>query len=151
MLIHRGSILAAKIDEKSRSIFDAFLNNSRGGSGGTGGVPLKTEYGLTRDRKYVLHAATSTWTVLRRILGVSGYPWTSILGSWGGPWRPFWGSGGTPGRLWRAGGSKGRLPGLGSLHFKRFWNAKGSQKAPKMEPNSLTNRFKHVSKLWSDF
>ena len=60
-------------------------------------------------------------------LGVFGWPLPSILGAKG-----------TPGRLWRAGGSKDRLPGLGSLHFMRFLIPKGSEKFPKMELNSKT-------------
>ena len=63
----------------------------------------------------------------------------------------FGGSGGTLGRLWRAGGSKDRLPKLRPLHFKRFWSPKGAQKGSKMELKSLTNRLKNPSKFWLDF
>ena len=85
------------------------------------------------------------------VLGVLGCPGESILGSRGGLGPPFWGSGGTPGRLWRAGGFKDRLPGLGPHHFERFWRPKGAQTAPKMDLKSLKNRFKNLSKKWLDF
>ena len=45
--IHFGQILAPKIDQKSRSIFDMILNNLRGGSGGTGGAQGGPNYHRT--------------------------------------------------------------------------------------------------------
>ena len=82
--------------------------------------------------------------------GALGAPLASILGSLGGLARPFWESGGTPGCLWRAGGSKDRLPKLAPHHFKRFRTPKGAQKASKMELKSFKNRFKNLLKFWSD-
>ena len=141
-----------KNQDRKKSDFWRIRGDPWGRSKGTGGVPLKTEYGfMYRDRQFILHAATSTWTVLRRILGVLGYPRTSIWRSWGALGVPFWGSGGPLGRFQRAVASKDPCTKLAPHHFNRFWSQTGPQKAPTMELKSIKNRFKNLSKFWSDF
>ena len=82
--------------------------------------------------------------------GTVGVPFVhlELLGGLG---HAFWGSGDALGRLQRAVVAKDPLALSAAPRFYRFWRPKGVPKAPKMELKSLKNRFKNLSKFWSDF
>ena len=114
--------------------------------------PAPSRWFDSRDRVDMVRVHLGLSGVLKIIILVFlGHPWTSIFCSWGGIGRPFWGFGGGLGRVWRAVVAKGRLPLSRSPLFERFWSPNGAQEAPKMDLKSFKNRFKHLSKFWSDF